>query len=276
MKWLAMASAICFCMGASAASAQEPSDVLHVSGQADFLQSATGGTGVVEWIRTAQRDGVRLGAQSGSMSGAWWTFARAGGFVRRRGSVFSGTLEAGGGRNLDASFGYQRVSAGAAAPLAKGRVVLETEGQLARVASDVSRVLRLGATWQLSNAVAAGGGYYLLSHNRSASPAVCARLDVEHGRASVLGGVILAQSDRPHVLLSEIGGLPRTSTELFGGWGLRAASYRLLIVANVSPSSRGANRVLVSVRIPLRSAAGTPGTAREIRTFGIDRVYASR
>jgi hypothetical protein len=271
MKWLAMASAAVFCMGAGAASGQESADVLHVSGQADFLQSRTGGTGVVEWFRTAERHGVQLGAQSGSMADAWWTYGRAGGFMRRRGAVFSGRLEAGGGRQRAEAFGYQRVSAEAAAPVARGRVVLETEGQLARVANDVSRVLRLGVKWQLSNAVAASGGYYLLSHDRSASPAVCARLDLEYGRASILGGVVLARSAEPAVLLNELGGLPRTSTEFFSGWGIRTASYRLLIVANVAQSSRGPNRVLVSVQVPLRSASAITGTAKQSVVSGIER-----
>jgi hypothetical protein len=276
MKWLAMMSAALFCMSASAASAQDSADALLVSGQADFLQSSTGGTGVVEWFRTAERNGIHLGAQSGSIADAWWTYGRAGGFVRRRGAVFSGTLEAGGGRHLAEAFGYQRVSTEAAVPVAKGRVILDTEGQLARVANDVSRVLRLGVKWQLSNAVAAGGGYYLLSHNHSATPAVCARLDFEYGRTSILGGVVLARSADPSVLLNEIGGLPRTSTELFGGWGIRTTSYRLLIVANVAQSSHATNRVLVSVRIPLRSATVTTGTARQSVISGIDRRYANR
>lgn len=263
MKRLAMVSATVFCMSAATASAQQSSDALLVSGRADFLVSGTGGTGSVDWFRTAEQHGIGLGAQSGSIADAWWTYGRAGGFMRRRGAVFSGTVEAGGGRDRTKAFGYQRVSAEAAAPIGSSHVFLDTQGQVARVANDVSRVIRLGVKWQVSKAVAAGGGYYLLTHNQSTSPAVCARLDLEYGRTSILGGAVLARSADPAVLVNEVGGLPRTSTELFGGWGIRTASYRLLIVANVAPSSPGANRVLVSVQVPLRAAKVTSGVAKQ-------------
>jgi hypothetical protein len=273
MKLLAVASTVWFGLIGSAAPAQEPVDMLHVSGQADFLQSATGGTGTVEWFHAAGRDGIRVGVQSGSLADAWWTYGRAGGFVRRRGAVFSGTLETGGGRQQAGAFGYHKLSVEAAAPVAKGRLLVETEGQVARMASSVSRILRFGAKWQLSNAVAAGGSYYLVSHDRSVSPAVCARLDLEHGRTSVLGGVVLARPDRSHVLLNEIGGLPRTSTEVFGGWGRRAASYRLMIVAQ---GSDGANRLLVSIQVPLRLAQTTTKGAKGSLASPNPPMYADR
>ena len=276
MRWRVFASAVCFCAAAGLASAQEPSDVIHLSGQADFLEAATGGAGAAEWFHRGARDGWRLGAQSGSLADAWWTYGRVGGFVERRSAVLTGTLEAGGGTDRPGSFGYRKLSGAVAAPVVKGRLVVETEGQFARIAGDASVVARLGVQWQSSRAILASGSYYWISHDGSASPAICARLDMEHGRATVLTGVVLTRRVSSAMLANEISGLPRTPTEFFGGWGIRRGSYQLLIVGNVAPSPSRANHILVSVRVPLRSARAKGVAEKHAQAGGIGSFPDSR
>jgi hypothetical protein len=276
MKWRVFASAVCFCVAAGPASAQEAADVIHVSGQADFLAAATGGAGAAEWFHRGARDGWRLGAQSGSLADAWWTYGRVGGFVERRSAVLTGTLEAGGGTDKPGSFGYQKLSGEIAAPVVKGRLLLATEGQFARIAGDASVVARLGVMWQSSRAIVASASYYWISHGGSASPSICTRLDMEHGRTNVLTGVVLTRRVSSAMLVNEISGLPRTPTEFFAGWGVRRGSYQLLIVGTVAPSPSRANHILVSVRVPLRSARSKGVAGKQTLAGGTGSFRDSR
>jgi hypothetical protein len=45
---------------------------------------------------------------------------------------------------------------------------------------------------------------------------------------------------------------------VFGGCGFILQAYRLLVVGSVAPGDTDASRVIVSLRIPLRSAARPP------------------
>lgn len=255
MKTWAIAFAAWIWASAGAASAQESADALYISGQADFLQAASGGSGGVEWLHTTDRHGVELGALSGSRGDAWWTYGRAGGFVRRRRVTLSTVLDVGGGTQGRVRFDYQKFAGQVALHVASG-VLLETEGQLAHMASDVRRILRLGIRWQASPAVTASGSYYLLGRDGSLVPAVSARLDLERGRASLLGGVVLARHDASAALLNEVDGMRFTATEFFVGCGFRPGPYRVQLIANVARPAGDANRFLVSLRIPLGSAPG--------------------
>ncbi len=239
-------------LSAGTALAQEPVNVLFVTGQADFLQSGHGGTGTVEWLRKTDRRGVQAGAGSGSRADAWWTYARAGGFARRGRVVLAGSVDAGGGVLQKVRFGYQKVAGNASVALGTGRIMLETEGQLAHLAPDLHRILRLGFTWHPLPAVSTGASYHVVSVDREVSPAVSARFDVERGRASILGGAVLAHRDDRAPLLSDIGGARLTAAEYFGGGGLRTGSYRLQAVATVARSRAHGRRLVVSLEIPLK------------------------
>jgi hypothetical protein len=236
---------------AAIASAQEPTDTLFVTGQADFLSAGNGGAGSVEWLRKTDRRGVHAGLQSGSRPEAWWTYGRAGGFSRRGRLLVAGAFDAGGGARSGARFLYQKLAAEVGVLLASGRIVVETEGQLAHVAPDTSRIFRLGLKWRPTAAMTAGASYYALSLNRTVTPVVAIRLDVDRGRTSALGGAVFAQRREDAPLLSDI--VTRlTATEFFAGGGFRVGSYRLQMVANVARSRRDASRLMVSLELPLK------------------------
>ena len=235
---------------AASAWAQQPTDTLFVTGQADFLSAGNGGLGSVEWLRKTDLRGVHAGIQSGSRPQAWWTYGRAGGFARLGRLLVAGAFDAGGGVRSGAAFRYQKLATEAGVLLASGRVVLETEGQLAHMAPDVSRIVRLGLKWRPTGAMTAGVNYYAVFLGRTFTPAVAVRLDVEHGRTSALGGAVFAQRREDAPLLSHID-TRLTATEFFAGGGFRVGSSRLQMVANVARSRREASRLMVSLEIPL-------------------------
>jgi hypothetical protein len=235
---------------ASAAAAQGPTEALYVTGQVDFLQSDHGGAAGVEWLRKNDVRGLHGGAQAGSLDDAWWTYGRAGGFTRWQRVVLSGALDAGGGTQQGGPFGYLRLSGGLATAVGS-RFVLESEAQLARMAGDVRRILRLGFTWRIVPGLTAGTSSYAVFADGSTTPAVSGRVDIERGRSSALGGIVLTRRDGSAALVSHLGPLSLTSTEFFGGAGFRVRSYRLQVVANIAHKRTDPSRVLATLEIPL-------------------------
>jgi hypothetical protein len=234
------------------AAAQAGRDTLIVSGQLDVPAGIDGGNGGVEWLRETAGGGLQLGGVSGSRGDAWWTYGRAGGFVRRPRAVTSGLVEVGGGSQGPSRFQYQRVDATVTVPVIASRAFFEAEGQVTRMAGDMHEIVRLGVKSVVTRTVTAGASAYAVVLNGSVSPAVSARVDVERRLVALLGGFVIAREQRAPTLLTETVVQSLTSEEVFAGIGL-GTSYRLQIVANVSPRSGTSNRVLMSLRIPLRT-----------------------
>ena len=250
MKTLVSSLAIWIAM-AGVAAAQDVRDSLIVSGQVDVPTASPGGTGGVEWLRTTAQGGLQFGVLSGSRGDAWWTYGRAGAFVRRGRAVVGGTIEVGGGAQTASRFQYRRFDGQLTLTLRPGRLFLESEGQVAQMATDTREVARLGIRSVLTPTVAAGASYYLVASNGDLFPAVSARVDVDRRLVSLLGGIVVAREQRAMTLLSQTVTLPLTSTEVFAG-GSIGTWYRLQVVASVSQAG-DANRLLASLKIPLRS-----------------------
>lgn len=254
MKVLIVTSAMSL-LASGTALAQGTSDSLIIGGRLDVPQAVAGGTGSVEWLRETAPGGVQLGALSGSRGGAWWTFGRAGGFLRRPRAIVSGIVELGGGADAASRFGYRRFDAELAVPLSHARVFLETEAQLAQMASDTRRIVRVGLKSIVSKSVTAGGSYYLVESNGATSPAVSARVDFERKPVSLLGGFVIARAQRTRTLVTDV--TPAlASGEIFGGCAF-GSLYRILIVASISQPAANANRIVASLRVPLGSRAVT-------------------
>lgn len=237
------------------AQAQDPRDSLIVSGQIDVPAASAGGTGGVEWLRVTSQGGLQFGALSGSRGDAWWTYGKAGAFVRRARAVVAGTIEIGGGAQAASRFQYRRFDGAVTLTVRPGRLFFETEGQVAQMATDTRQVVRLGVSSVLTPTVTAGASYYLVASNGDLFPAVSARVDVNRRPVALLGGVVVAREQRVSTLLSHTVTLPLTSAEVFAG-GSVGTWYRLQIVGSASKSG-DANRVLISLKIPLRARSVT-------------------
>ena len=254
MKVLIVTSAMSL-LASGAALAQGTSDSLIIGGRLDVPHAIAGGTGSVEWLREAAPGGVQLGALSGSRGGAWWTFGKAGAFLRRPRAIVSGVVEIGGGADAASRFGYRRFEAELAVPITRGRLFLETEAQLAQMAGDTRRIARLGLKSIVSKSVTAGGSYYLVESNGATSPAVSARVDLERKPVSLLGGFVIARGQRARTLVTDV--TPTlASGEIFGGCAF-GNLYRVQIVASISQPAADSNRIVASLRVPLGSRVVT-------------------
>jgi hypothetical protein len=123
------------------------------------------------------------------------------------------------------------------------------------MATDTRQVVRLGVSSVLTPTVTAGASYYLVASNGDLFPAASARVDINRQPIAFLGGVVVAREQRVSTLLSHTVTLPLTSAEVFAG-GSVGTSYRLQVVASASKSG-DANRVLISLKIPLRARSVT-------------------
>jgi hypothetical protein len=130
------------------------------------------------------------------------------------------------------------------------------------MAADTRSVVRLGIRSLLSPALTASGSYYLVAFNGSVAPALSARIDIERKPTSLLAGFALARRQRPPALLESVVAVSLNSVEVFAGCGFGRTSYRAQVIVNLSPPPGDANRVVVSVRIPLKRQAQPPVSDR--------------
>jgi len=262
MKFLIPACVITFCGLAHPSSAQGPSaDVLYVTGQADFIQSARGGGGGVTWLHTTpSQTGLDLGVSSASVADASWTYGRLGGFTRRRTAILSGALDVGGGRQGSARFDYQRYRGEIVVPVQSNRVLVGGEAQYLRLASEAQRVLRAGTVIQLSPRAAVRADYYSISSTGGTSAAVFGGTDLKVGRVGVLAGLLMAPGHRATSPLLEPGAVPQASREWMVGWRLPVGSYEVTWTVDVRQQAGvRTSRMLVGLRIPLSAQTSGRG-----------------
>ena len=254
-RWMVPLS--CIWLGGVAA-AQTPPDTVHVSAQADAVESARGGSLGLTWVNPiSERTGVDVGAASGAIGNARWAYGRLGGFLVRRGVGLSTAVDAGGGMADRRGFGYQRVRGEVTFPLAAGRVRMETEGQLSRTGSDVTTTIRAGASWRVSSATTLQTSYYSVSASDVTTPMVSAKVDVDRHKVGLVGGLVLTRQHVVAPLARQIGASPWASNQFFAGCRFPVRSYRMLLVLDVSTGPQPAVRVLSSLRIPLRATPPT-------------------
>jgi hypothetical protein len=203
---------------------------LIVSGSVDqFTDYAVGGSAGISWLRVSPSNGlVELGAYTHRVGATHWHFGRFGWSTSRGRTSLTGSLDLGGGRELDEGFAYLFTRAGAGIALWPGKVYLHADAEYVDVHRTRGFMVNGSSSWLVKPWLAVTAEYRHGLSERLRVGQLLVRTDVYTRSFHLLGGCSTGTFLARELPIVSLDGSPQT--EWFAGVGFPAADATWTLV----------------------------------------------